>query len=95
MTEQRYAELQTRCWQTQQTLDQARQAVERAVQFYDRVPDGDRRRPEAQRRLRHTLNVRNLAESEASRAADELLAYEAQHGPPRPTQHTLPFEHGT
>ena len=90
----RYNELEARCWQTQGELDRCAQDVERAMRFYDRVPDGGRRRPEATERMNHALDRKNAAEREAGRAADELIAYEAEHGTPEPVHQQLPLEHG-
>lgn len=90
MSDERHAALLSRVWQAQTAYDKTVQAVESAVRFYDRVPDGDRRRPQAQSRLNHALAVKNIAEAEAGQAADELLAYEAEHGPPTFEQPQLP-----
>jgi hypothetical protein len=92
--DQRYNELMAACWSTQNELDQEAQAVEAAVRFYDRVPDGDARRPEAVKRLHRALDRRNVAERAAGAATDALIAYEAEHGTPAPTWQQLPLEDG-
>jgi hypothetical protein len=74
---EKHAELVAACWQTQGEVDRAREDVERAMKFHDRVPDGDRRRPEAVQRMNGAMDRYRAAELAAGVAADALIAFEA------------------
>jgi hypothetical protein len=90
----RHDQLTAHCWWAQGELDREQQAVERAVRYFDSVPDGDRRKHGAEQNLNLAMARMHAAERAAGDAAEALLAYEAEHGQPQATRPTLPFENG-
>jgi|HubBroStandDraft_3_1064219.scaffolds.fasta_scaffold425215_2 hypothetical protein len=73
----RLAELTAAVQQAEATLDRKRQYLERAVRYHDECPDGDRRKPEAERRLTRVMAEYHAAEDVALAAADALIDYDA------------------